>query len=127
MKNKNIGLKEFKSAVESFVDFIKKDTPFIYLNALALVEMLTGYSKNFTISGSNLMERVDSVTQTKVCVDYLDAYTFCIVTDARVDVRKGLFSIWVVRHDGYSALGNTLETDDIETAFNWIVKYAEGK
>ncbi len=127
MENKNIKLEEFKSATESFLSFIKKDTTFIYLSALALVEMLTNYSKNFTISDSELMDGDNCVTQTKVCVDYLNAYTFCIVTDAREDVRKGVFNIWVVRHDGFSAQGDTLETDDVENAFNWIVKYEEGK
>lgn len=127
MENKNIKFEEFKNATESFLNFIKKDTTFIYLSALALVEMLVYHSKNFTISDSNLMGGDDSVIQTKVCVDYLNAYTFCIRTDARVDVRKGLFKIWVVRHDGFSAQEGTLETDDIEKAFDWIVKYAEGK
>lgn len=127
MKSENIKFEDFKSATESFLNFIKKDTTFIYLSALALVEMLTSYSKNFTISDSDLMSGDDRVTQTKVCVDYLNAYTFCIVTDAREDVRKGIFNIWIVRHDGFSAQGDTLETDDIENAFNWIVKYAEGK
>lgn len=105
MENKNIKFEEFKNATESFLDFIKKDTAFIYLSALALVEMLVYHSKNFTISDSKLLSGDDSVTQTKVCVDYLNAYTFCIVTDAREDVRKGLFKIWIVRHDGFSAQG----------------------
>lgn len=117
-------VENLKKALDKHLEDLKT-SQFVYCMTVALAEKLLAYSRNFEIASSSLLDGDRYLTSNKISFVYLNTLHFVVeVYGNKCTLYPKLFTVHVFK-DGYDL--NSKTTDDIEDAFNWIVKCAEGK
>lgn len=125
MESDKYTIENLKKALDKHLKDLKT-SQFVYCMTVALAEKILAYSRNFEIASSSLLDGDRYLTSNKISFKYLNTLHFVVeVYGNKCTLYPKLFTVHVFK-DGYD-LNSKISTDDVEEAFNWIVKYAEGK
>lgn len=100
----------------------------LHFMALMLAAQILGYSKNFELTYSSVIEQGngDGLNNTKVSFSYLDKIKFNVTISKPCGLYPKMINVWVTK-DGYNVDGFRVATNDVAEAVTKIIECAENR